>query len=120
MGAPVEGIVESPMYVFTENAFLSIIAHERDERLLEVRAQYKGDIEATFPEAEVAYTPDNEYPYSTSVSRDRVAERIALRVKHIGYRRFNPNSDEPWRQAVYQDVESVLKMSHQVHDTVEG
>jgi hypothetical protein len=117
---PVEGIVESPMYIFTENAFLSLVAHENDERLLEVRAQYQGDIERTFPEAEVAYNPEHEYPYSTSVSRDRAAERIALRVRHIGYQNFMPGVEEPWRQAVYQDVESVLKMSHQVHGTVDG
>ena len=100
------------MYVFTENAFLSLVAHERDERLLEVRAQFKGDIERTFPESEVGYDPSAEFPYSTSVPRDRVAERIALRVQHIGYRRFNPNSEEPWRQEAYSQVETVLRMCH--------
>jgi hypothetical protein len=100
------------MYVFTENAFLCVVAHEQDERLLEVRARFQGDIERTFPEAEVAYTPSEEYPYSTSVSRGRASERIALQVEHIGYRRFNPSSDEPWRQTVYSEVESVIRMSH--------
>lgn len=100
------------MYVFTENAFLSITAHEFDERLLEVRAQFKGDIERTFPESEVAFTSGEEFPYSTSVSRDRVAERVALKVQHIGYRKFNPNSEEPWRQACYSEVESVIRMAH--------
>lgn len=100
------------MYVFTENAFLCLLAHEHDERLLQVRAQFKGDIERTFPEAEVAYTPEEEFPYSTSVGRDRASERIALRVSHIGYRRFNPVSEEPWRQQAYSQVESVLRMTH--------
>jgi hypothetical protein len=100
------------MYVFTDNAFLCIVAHGFDERLVEVRAQYKGDIERTFPESEVAYNPDQDFPYSTSVSRERAAERIALRVQHIGYRHFNPNSEEPWRQEVYANVESAVKMPH--------
>ena len=97
------------MYVFTDNAFLSIVAHEFDERLLEVRGQYAGDIERTFPEAEVAYNPGAEFPYATAVGRDRVAERIALRVQHVGYRSFNPNSEEPWRQDVYSRVADVVK-----------
>jgi hypothetical protein len=101
------------MYVFTENAFLYILAHEFDERLVEVRARYKGDIERTFPEGEVAYTEGEDFPYSTAVSRDRAAERIALRVQHVGYRKFNPMSEEPWRQDVYHKVESVLCLSHE-------
>ncbi len=109
----VEGNVEAPMYVFTDNAFLSIVAHERDERLVEVRAQFKGDIERTFPETEVAYNVGEDFPYSTSVSRDRAAERIALRVQHIGYRHFNPSSEEPWRQQLYRNVEEILCLSHQ-------
>ncbi|HTQ11961.1 MAG TPA: hypothetical protein VMI31_18005 [Fimbriimonadaceae bacterium] len=100
------------MYVFTENAFLSLVAHHSDERLLEVRAQFKGDIERTFPESEVGFDPAAEFPYSTSIPRDRVVERIALRVQHIGYRHFNPNSDEPWRQEAYTQVETVLRMAH--------
>lgn len=101
------------MYVFTENAFLSLTSHEFDERLLEVRAKFQGDLERTFPESEVAFSPGEDFPYWTSVSRERAAERIALRVEHIGYRRFNPTSEEPWRQTTYHDVESVLKMAHQ-------
>jgi hypothetical protein len=101
------------MYIFTDNAFLCIVAHEFDERLVEVRARYKGDIERTFPEGEVAYAEGEDFPYSTAVSRDRAAERIALRVQHVGYRKFNPASEEPWRQAVYHQVESVLCLSHE-------
>src|SRR5579862_8333730 len=108
------------MYVFTDNAFLSIVAHDLDERLLEVRAQYEGDIERTFPEAEVARTSDGDFPFSTAVSRDRVAERIALRVQHIGYRHFNSMSDEPWRQQAYEEVESVLRMAHQIRPSDSG
>lgn len=101
------------MYVFTENAFLAVLAHEQDERLVTIQAKFQGDIERTFPEAEVAFTPADEFPYSTAVSRDRAAERIALRVQHVGYRRFNPLSEEPWRQELYEQVESAVKMSHQ-------
>lgn len=108
------------MYVFTENAFLCLLAHAHDERLLEVRAQFQGDIERTFPESEVAYTPEEKFPYSTSVSRERAADRIALRVSHIGYRNFNPASEEPWRQTVYHDVEAVLNMSQQAPDRTVG
>ncbi len=100
------------MYVFTENAFLALMSHEHDERLLEVRARFEGDIERTFPEAEVAHTPGDDFPFWTSVSRERAAERISLRVEHIGYRRFNPMSEEPWRQAAYTEVGSILKMAH--------
>ncbi len=97
------------MYVFTDNAFLSIVAHEFDERLLEVRGQYPGDIERTFPEAEVAFNADDEFPYCTAIQRDRVAERIALRVQHVGYHSFNPLSEEPWRQDVYSKVVEAVK-----------
>lgn len=100
------------MYVFTENAFLCLLAHERDERLIEVRARYQGDIERTFPEAEVGQTGDEEFPFATSVSRDRAAERIALRVQHIGYRQFNPSSEEPWRQELIQGVDEVIRSTN--------
>ncbi len=99
------------MYVFTDNAFLSIVSHSHDERLLEVRGKCSGDIERTFPEAEVARSEDEEYPYSASIARDRVADRIALRVKHVGYRKFNPTAEEPWRQTMYRDVEEAIRKS---------
>ncbi len=107
------------MYVFTENAFLSILAHASDERLLEVRARYSGDIERTFPESEVAFNSGHDFPYSTSVSRERAAERIALRVQHVGFRHYNPSSEEPWRQTIYEEVESILRMNHQSPATKE-
>jgi hypothetical protein len=80
--------METAMWIFMKNAFLSVVAHETEEGLLHVRARFRGDIESVFPEADVAETPHADYGFGTSVSRDRFADALANYMRQISYTSF--------------------------------
>jgi hypothetical protein len=56
-------IKENPMWLFTSNSFVSVVADRDDTQssLLLVRARIKGDIDQLFPDAEVMETPLTDY-----------------------------------------------------------
>ena len=49
------------MWVFLNNAFLSIVEHRENQNILLVRARIKGDIERVFPGVMVHKTPEADY-----------------------------------------------------------
>ncbi len=68
---------------------LSIVAHEDDARLLHIRARIAGDVERLFPEADVMETPHGDYyRFRCSVSKERVADAVARRIRAIDYTSF--------------------------------
>jgi hypothetical protein len=73
------------MWIFLRDSFLSIVEHERETRLLDVRASMRGDIERVFPEADVVEIAGGDYRFRTSLPRERVGQAIALRVGKINY-----------------------------------
>jgi hypothetical protein len=97
------------MWVFAKRAFLSIVEHADEPRLLHVRARFPGDIESIFPESEVIETPDGDYRFRTSLPRDRVAEAVALRIRQIDYTNFKGNISDYHRHEAYSEVWKVLR-----------
>ena len=55
------------MWVFLNDAALSIVAQRERPDCLLVRGRVAGDIEAVFPKAHVTVTPDADYRYRASV-----------------------------------------------------
>ena len=49
------------MWIFLKDAFLSVVANRDDPNCLLVRGRFAGDIERTFPEADVVETPHADY-----------------------------------------------------------
>ena len=92
------------MLIFTRNAFISIVDHPQDDRFLVVRARISGDIEHVFPEAEVFERPGSDYRFQATVSRERVAQRIASHVKEIHYESFESSIEDGDRRQAYIQV----------------
>lgn len=92
------------MWIFLNDAFLSIVDKEGDGTTLLVRAREEGDIERVFPDAKVIHTPHNDYPYRARIDREQVAERIADAVRHIRYGNFKATVREPDRHDAYLGV----------------
>ena len=76
------------MWIFLNNAYLSIVRHrERPDHLL-VRARNNGDIQAVFPQAEVDITPHADYLFRAVISEDEVINAISWEVSEIDYDNF--------------------------------
>jgi len=97
------------MWIFAKTAFISVVEHADEPRLLHVRARFPGDIESVFPEAEIVETPDGDYRFRTSLPRDRVAEAVALRIRQIDYTNFKANITDYYRHDAYNEVWGVMR-----------
>lgn len=90
------------MWVFTNQAFLSIVSKDcRPDQLL-VRARREGDIEKVFPNAVVKQTVGVDYLYRAVVSRAEVASTIAnclYEVDYANYKDSIPYADKELRHA---------------------
>jgi hypothetical protein len=75
------------MWLFPNNAFLSIVA-DKDDPAGEFQLVRARDIEAVFPKARVAITPKSDYRYRAFVPRADVAKAIAHQVNDIAYTNF--------------------------------
>lgn len=96
------------MWVFLNDAFLSIVAHNADPDKLLVRGRFKGDIEAVFPNAVTQETPDRDYRFRAVIDRDTVAATLAERTRSIEYTNFKSSVHDHARHHIYLDVWSVM------------
>lgn len=97
------------MWIFAQRSFLSIVEHAEEPKLLLVRARFQGDIESMFPEAEVSESAHSDYRYRAALSRERVSEAIALRIRQIDYPNFKASIDDFYRHGAYSRVWSVMR-----------
>lgn len=96
------------MWIFLNNAFLSIVEKGGKGTTLLVRARQKGDIERVFPKAEVIESPRNDYRFRAQVDREEVALAVAEAVRRIDYPNFKATVKEPDRHDAYLDVWDVM------------
>ncbi len=92
------------MWVFLNNAFLSIVDKDGDGTTLLVRARRSGDIERVFPGAVIRETPRNDYRYRTRIGREAVASALADAVRAIRYPNFKGSVNENGRHDAYMRV----------------
>lgn len=99
------------MWIYLKDAFLSIIDPEGAydgskgpvSKNLLVRGRFKGDIERVFPRAKVVTTPDRDYRYRATISRERVAEAMYRAVMANGAKNFKGSTKEKWRHDCYMN-----------------
>ena len=96
------------MWIFLDNAFLSIVDKGGDGSTLLVRARRQGDLERIFPGAEVRETPDHDYRFRTRLVRAKVAEVLAEAVKAINYPNFKGSVRGQARHNAYLEVWEVM------------
>ena len=94
------------MWVFLNNAFLSIVAHREQPDAMLVRARLPGDIERVFPDADVSQTPEADYLFRATIHRSLVADALAKAVRGIDYHNFKASvvHDERKRLGGYYGV----------------
>jgi hypothetical protein len=103
------------MWIFLNDAFLSIVADRDDKTHLLVRARVAGDIERVFPDATVSHTPRADYAYRASLPRKVVAQVIAGRVEEIAYQNFKNSVRDHARHDAYMSVWGVMHR-YQAHE----
>lgn len=96
------------MWIFLRDSFLSVVQHDEDRRFLQVRARIRGDIEKIFPEAVVAEDDRGDYRFCCTLSRERVAHTVALRLQHLDYSTINDVVDDSDRAIPYDRVYSAM------------
>ena len=92
------------MWIFMNNAFLSVVQNNGDHSTLLVRGRFRGDIERVFPEAIIFQKRLSDYKYRALVDRKQVAEVMAAQVMSIDYGNFKQSVNEDFRHEVYKDV----------------
>lgn len=102
------------MWVFLNNAMLSIVAQRSQPGSLLVRARTAGDIERVFPEARVSETPTADYRYRAEISTEQVAEALAAQVRAIDYPNFKATVRDSGRLRAYHDVWDVMARYQEV------
>jgi hypothetical protein len=96
------------MWLFLNNAFLSIVDKGGDGDTLLVRARRAGDIERVFPEAEVQIGGGTDYRYRARIDREHVAQALAEAVRSIKYPNFKSAVRDEDRHEAYMEVWSAM------------
>lgn len=92
------------MWIFLEQAFLSIVADRENPENLLVRGRFPKDIERIFPGAEVTETPAADYRFRAFLPRAEVARVLGESVLAVSATNFKASIRDPWRHSVYGDV----------------
>ena len=91
------------MWVFFNDAFLSIVQDGNDPTVLKVRARNKGDIQRVFGRGvKVTRSPMNDYLYRAFVPREQVAEVVKRSILDIDYTNFKDSIPSAMRE--YHDA----------------
>ncbi len=99
------------MWLFLNDAMVSIVAHRTKPGHLMVRARFRGDLERLFPRARVTRTPAADYLFRCTVARSTFAMRMAKAIGDIDYPNFKGSVDhaDTKRSAAYMGVWSVME-----------
>jgi hypothetical protein len=89
------------MWIFTKDAFLSIVDKGATRGDLMVRGRAEGDIERVFPGAKVVKGAGTDYLFRASIPRKKVAEVIAEQIMSIDYLNFKGATTEDDRHDAY-------------------
>ena len=92
------------MWLFLNDAFLSIVIDRDDPDRLLCRSRARGDLEALFGDVDVIETPSRDYRFRVSLPRSRVASAVSNRVLALDYDNFKSSVPEADRHDCYLKV----------------
>jgi hypothetical protein len=92
------------MWIFLNNAFLSIVANPEGGKMLVVRARANGDIERVFPGVRTYQTKGRDYMYRAFLPRKAVADALAKQALGITATNFKNSVKENDRHDAYMGV----------------
>lgn len=96
------------MWVFLNNAFLSIVHKDCEPDQLMVRARRRGDIERVFPGAEVTEYTRSDYMFRAPVSREEIAKALTVQVAFLNYDNFKNSIEDPGLHSAAERVWDVM------------
>lgn len=102
------------MWIKTNNAFVSIVEHRDNPRLLIVRGRFKGDVErflnplTSGMQVREDVTPKADYRFRAIVPREDVAYALTRAASRIHYPNFKDSIATKWRKAVAMRIWSIL------------
>lgn len=96
------------MWMFLNDAMLSIVQKPDDKKTLTVRARSKGEIESVFPDAKVIVDAGTDYRFRTKVAREIVAKAMYDRVMDLNYSNFKSSVKDRKRHDAYMGVWDVM------------
>lgn len=97
------------MWIFMNDAFLSVVQLDEEPDFLMVRARQPQDIPRVFPSATVVSLPNRDYAFRARIPRKEVAAAIAEHVTNINYTNFKDSVDEEDRIGAYVDVWAAMR-----------
>lgn len=98
------------MWIFLNNAALSIVADRSNPANLLVRARLGGDIERVFHDAVVQHTPTANYAYRASIPRKQVGAVMAAKLVGIEYDNFKGSIAHQVRHEIYLAVWDLFRL----------
>jgi hypothetical protein len=98
----------SVMWIFLNDAFISVVAHKDQPHALLVRARAAADIRRLFPAARVVCTPAADYRYRAIIPRAAVAAVIADKIAGITYTNFKDSVSDAQRHNAYLRVWAIM------------
>lgn len=98
------------MWVFMNDAFVSVVQHWDDADKLMVRARCQGDLERVFPDrvADVHWSPTNDYLFRVVVTRPEFDAAMLRETRRIDYPNFKGSVQENDRHDAYMAVWSAM------------
>lgn len=108
------------MWIFRNDAMLSIVEHNDFPEMMLVRARRRGDIQRVFPKAKVIENAGSDYAYRAVVDRLEVASAMFDSIMDINYGNFKnsiPVHDQDrydaygnvWRAMLYYQMDEKKK-----------
>ena len=104
------------MWVFLNNAFLSIVEHRDNKDILLVRSRFAEDINRVFPKAEVFSDIGTDYKYRAFICRDDVSHMMKQQAEKINYTNFKNSVLEMDRHNTYLNVWQEMWKAQQIKE----
>jgi hypothetical protein len=101
------------VWIFLNNAFLSIVEDRNDPKMLLVRARLPEDLRRVFPGCIVRKTPGADYLYRTRIGRRKVSERMSEAALDVDYPNFKGSVTERDRHDAYLRVWTIMRSAQE-------
>lgn len=116
------------MWIMTNRGYYSAVQHNDDPNLLMVRSRVAGHLEALFENMEdennnsindlIEYTPDADYLYRVTVSRENFHIAIEDEIENIHYSNFKNSVEDDDLHATYEHVWLMTYMLQAAKDKI--
>lgn len=96
------------MWIFTQDAYLTISQDENQRERFMIRARVAGDIEKLFPKAQVIRMDDADFLFRAFIPKRRVIEVLSRAIGNIEYTSFKGGVKDKCRAWYYAQVWAIM------------